>query len=953
MSNAPIADSQSGGGNWVEIANWFRYAYYLRFSILLWFFPIILSFLNSPQASRSLLSGIVAPITLSQYLCVAFFMVCAGFVALIQAHVVIINGEERFGEKPPKLLKTLFDNPDGKWEWFAPVAAQMSNLYFFGYLYINGQVEGVDWRLVVFGVLLGIGLALLFWYILTAIYYLIYQNEPESGSQGAKTLVIPRSALGLSAGHFGETLELAHVDSLLYRVSKFFPVAGYRYTKRVQDPSSHKVVTEKLNLYEGQFFSLIAAAGFYAVYWVMWPVTAPIAVPDRAWLALALFLLLAIYLCKLISSATLQSAAGDTNATSGKTKLLVWKIVLITSILAFSASIPIMYCKFDTERFPILASIVILVISMTWTLGGIAFFADRFRIPVLTTFVIAFILPRVPLPWVGVLAGEGEEHHISYISAPALGTSELPTPGDVLDEHLKRDYCKDPQKCDALPAGTTPTLIVVTSTGGGIHAAAWTAAVLAQLESRFSNKFHEKVLLLSTVSGGSVGLFDYLREIDPNTNGGQPQWNRMLDASRCSSLESVGWGLVYWDMQKATVPFFPYLFSPSSGKDDLIQKPFGKDRTWALRRAMVRNLDDDFCRRWAYHSVDSNNRPVPAVVDGKSLSLHDLVADEKADNNNILSLTLTKLKAACGSDHSCSAEQDALFPAFTMNTTSVEGGNRILLSNYRIQGTQPYGTLAAQPANSFLGLYGSQDRNANVPVDLPLATAAQMSATFPLVSSAASLDPAKPPYRVHFVDGGYYDNDGTISAIEFLRSALDQSKLLNDQKGQPMKDAKGDPIKLRILLVEIRNSADGSLYDASEQPQGYIPQMIGAQDQNKPWNALSQLIAPANAFWSAGHESITARNRNALGVLEKAYDGRLDLQHFVIDDRSTLGPPYQCVPTDSKVPNDPLNWYLTPCQQVEIDQTANTPENQQKFDAVKTCSAGPDPACHSDDAEEK
>ncbi len=115
------------------------------------------------------------------------------------------------------------------------------------------------------------------------------------------------------------------------------------------------------------------------------------------------------------------------------------------------------------------------------------FFADRFRVPVLTVFVLAFILPRVvPSPCGGPLTGAGEEHYISYSlvdgQASLAQAAALPSPGEILDHRLQLMFCGG-KDCDQLPPGTTPTLIVVTSTGGGIHAAAWTDAVLAQLES--------------------------------------------------------------------------------------------------------------------------------------------------------------------------------------------------------------------------------------------------------------------------------------------------------------------------------------------------------------------------------------------------------------------------------------------------------------------------------------
>jgi len=278
----------------------------------------------------------------------------------------------------------------------------------------------------------------------------------------------------------------------------------------------------------------------------------------------------------------------------------------------------------------------------------------------------------------------------------------------------------------------------------------------------------------------------------------------------------------------------------------------------------------------------------------------------------------------------------------------VEGGNRFLLANYFIHRDDSADPLVPKPAYSFLNLYGAQlvTNGSEGFVDLPLATAAQMSATFPYVSSAATLKVAPQPDAVHFVDGGYYDNDGTASAIEFLRYALEQSKLLHPgstgnnanagtTKAGGAKNANTSGPVLRVVLVEIRNSPDAAGNGS----------LVPPQDQGKPWNVASQIVAPLQGFWSAGHESVTQRNRNALGLLEGAFVDRMALQHFVIDDQATAHPNPPCVPPDS-VAADPLNWSMTPCQQIEVDISAQQAYNTTKYKNVQACFAdGDSPLC--------
>ncbi len=894
-----------------DTPRWLRYLYFLRFSILLWLFPLILVLANSPTAARSLVSGIVTPVTTIQYLCVSFFLIAGSFVALMLARVVGINGGHRFKEAPPGPLTWLLSDNCARHEWIAPAASQLNNVIVFWYFIRNGTDEGVPTRNIVAGLAWGVLIAFLFWYAMTAVYYITYR--PTRGAAGslrlgkaaARTLLLPRAWLGLGSSvekaRFGDALEDADAPLPLNWVARLFPIPGYRW--RPRGP-----------LFEGHYFSLLAAFGFFALYGILWPLTAPVPVEFWSKCAIAVEIVGGVTVFVLVAMARVESASDAGALTTARRNLRIWKFILAVPILGFTVALPMVYEAGDAARFPILALVLILVISLSWMLGAIAFFADRFRIPVLTVVVLLLVLPRL-FQW----TGKNEEHYLSI--ATREGNSKLPTPGSILDRRIQL------AKAAGL-SGTNPgnTFVIVTSTGGGIHAAAWTAAILQHLEDRFGGTFHDHVLMLSTVSGGSAGLYTYLRELYGGANGGRPDYTRMRSEAMCSSLESVGWGLVYHDIPKAIFPF-PYLGAPSPGIDDLKESPLGKDRTWGLRRGFARNLNDRYCR-------------LPNDSTG-IVSLAQVEADQRQNPDQYQALTLSAFDAMQG-EHP--------FPAFSMNTTTVEDGARFLLANYRIE-RQAGSRLVPSPAESFLDVYGAEQfgtaGNMRYP-DLPLATAAQMSATFPYVSSAATF-PAVPQKRtVHFVDGGYYDNDGTASAIEFIRAALEGAKeftlTAEPANGNPAKNARpggggrssGD--KLRILLVEIRNSTDTSSPNTPGQKS--VASALALKDDTngncKTWNLGDQLTAPLRAFYSAGHGSVTDRNRNALVLLERAYKDQLILQHFVIDDRANSDENDSCV-ADKHPPTDPLNWSLTPKQQAEIGTSVE--EYKDKYEQIWTCFA--------------
>jgi hypothetical protein len=864
-------------------ARWVRYLYFLRFALILWLFAPGLCMLNS--VSSTLTSGIVTPEKWQQYFCVGFFAVSASFAALVIARTVIINGPERWdngyndeNDGRPRLLTRLLDNDCGKYEFVAFLGSQLPTFLVFLYLLVNGLRQGVDAWQIWPGLVLGILLAACFWWLANAWYYLRYTAPPMSplltrfllGKNAARTILYPRCCFHLNrvATRLPGRPTIEQATTLLPRYT--FGLIG-RWICSLRGYGS--VRNNEPFFYEAHAFATIAMVMFGVVSIVVWSLTAPVPAITAARIVLISLTLVGIAAVFVFASARPKEGG----------RLRAIKMLLILGVAGFLGSVWWLHNGSAPERFPIFATVLILVTAILYALGGIGFFLDRYRVPVLTMIIVAMFVPRA-LHWdrtvyrvygpdpqnkldkAGLRLGQ-EEHYLSTTTFSADPKSlEVPSPAEIVAARLNAN---EPQP-----------LIVVTATGGGLHASAWTAAILGRLEDKLGPAFHRRLLLLSTVSGGSVGLLSYLRELKEGTleSNGTMALRRMQSAAQCSSLEAVGWGLVYYDLPKSFVPVIPYFISPSSGVDDLHTTPLLKDRTWALRRAVERNLNNPYC---------------------KSIWLQDGNEDFSLPGNPDFATGLTLRNMAPSST----------IPAFTMNTTTVERGERFLLANYKV----PEHQLNDEPeyrARSFLATYerAGQGGMAQTQVDLPLATAAQMSATFPYVSSAARAPVAVDFHvdAVHFVDGGYFDNDGTASVMEFLRYALNPSP--EERQTHPAVNAMdqlGRKLpRLRILLIEIRNSGDIA-------PTG--PEARGDESgATTPWNALSQLGGPLLAFWQAGHESVTGRNRAALGLMEQALSARLELHRVVFADNNSL----------SVTGTDPLNWSLTPKQRAEVRSSA-------------------------------
>jgi len=96
-------------------------------------------------------------------------------------------------------------------------------------------------------------------------------------------------------------------------------------------------------------------------------------------------------------------------------------------------------------------------------------------------------------------------------------------------------------------------------------------------------------------------------------------------------------------------------------------------------------------------------------------------------------------------------------PAVIFNATAAESGQRFVTASTDTKDNPG----VVQFAKSYAGW------------DMPVATAARLSATFPFVSPitrASTTDKSLP--RFHVADGGYYDNSGVLSAVDWLDQAI-------------------------------------------------------------------------------------------------------------------------------------------------------------------------------------
>lgn len=192
-------------------------------------------------------------------------------------------------------------------------------------------------------------------------------------------------------------------------------------------------------------------------------------------------------------------------------------------------------------------------------------------------------------------------------------------------------------------------------------------------------------------------------------------------------------------------------------------------------------------------------------------------------------------------------------PANIFNAMAAETGQRCLLSTVdlgRSSGRREF-------AEMYPGL------------DVRPVTAVRLSASFPYVTPAARVAAeVHEPY--HFVDGGYFDNYGVLSAVDVLLAGT----------------AEAGPVK-RILLIDIA---------AAQEPSAAL--------KTRGW--FYQVLAPPEAFLAMRNTAQVSRNYDDVRMARIILEGR-GLEFHQVSFR---------FPSEEA----PLSWHLTQAEKEAIDE---------------------------------
>ncbi len=367
-------------------------------------------------------------------------------------------------------------------------------------------------------------------------------------------------------------------------------------------------------------------------------------------------------------------------------------------------------------------------------------------------------------------------------------------------------------------AGQPYPVVFVAAAGGGIVAGGVLTATMAEL-SRNKNTpgTEDHLFAISGVSGGSLGAVTYasLRGINAK---GAARYDFSADAKNVLTSDMLSPTVAALFGPEMVQRFLPFAVPNFRDRRDGYKNGFALDRGRDLELAFEQALD----------------RQTPGVASARAESM------------------LSAYPRPCEASH---------LPALFLNTTCVETGQRMVISTLhpdavpddlrRLDGVPAPGPDGDWPL-PFETLY-----DVNPLVDLPLTTAACLSARFPVVSPPASLpqwrsqpvqgaagDSLYPlTVKRRYVDGGYYENSG-------VETAMDVIDALQRQDGLRKRAARHLDWRPVLLSVHMNGTDSAGQFARDDLSGGAVDGLKGTALSPRRAAGFDEVLGPANAFFN-------------------------------------------------------------------------------------------------------
>ncbi len=185
-------------------------------------------------------------------------------------------------------------------------------------------------------------------------------------------------------------------------------------------------------------------------------------------------------------------------------------------------------------------------------------------------------------------------------------------------------------------------------------------------------------------------------------------------------------------------------------------------------------------------------------------------------------------------------------PALLLNATVVETGQRGIISNLYIRED-----VFPDAVDLLDGSLHAQD--------MPLSTAAHLSARFTYVSPAGTIRTSRGDVWRHVVDGGYFENSGSATAADLMQQMREVADAVQKEKSR----------EVALMLVLVRN--DPRAASVCERDLDTLPPAT-------PHTYLSDLLSPVRALLSARVARGRLAEETALNLVRSFHGGRDSVQ---------------------------------------------------------------------------
>jgi hypothetical protein len=322
-------------------------------------------------------------------------------------------------------------------------------------------------------------------------------------------------------------------------------------------------------------------------------------------------------------------------------------------------------------QLPAAAGITIFFAILIAISGAFSYFLQSWSIP----FFVLLILATNVLYKYDVIDPSNKAYGLNYKNTESrpsydkLALSQLAQPANM--EADKQNMLRILEAWKARQGEAKPTMVIISTSGGGNRSANFTMNVLQHLDSICGTRLMDKTFLITGASGGMLGASYYRALVANRSKGFDPLDKKHVDDISQDLLNALFTSFVARDLASPAQKF-------RAGKYDYI-----KDRGYAFEQKLNENT------------------------------------------RGLLNVQLKDLKEA---------EQQAKIPLMFFNSVVTRDGRKLIISTQPVRFLMKpvldsaQATAVEPDAIDFQSMFRAQD-----PLDLRLLTALRMNATFPYV----------------------------------------------------------------------------------------------------------------------------------------------------------------------------------------------------------------------------